>query len=146
MIYFLLREINMSKKIYRRGPVTMENIIIHKNGSVSCPFSTNSYTDDEYFTIDYINLSAVLGRSWRVHNDHASSGGVHYNIRTGNGVTGTILLHRLIHNTEAGHLEVDHLLHFSDNRRASVDFVTKEENTRRGAAIYHKGYKNRKSA
>jgi hypothetical protein len=135
----------MKTRIYKRGPVTMDNIIIHDNGSVSCPFSTNSYTEDEYFTIDIASLDHVLNKSWRVHNDHSSINCTHLNIRTG-GNSDTTLLHRLVFENELQGLEVDHLLHFTDNRRASVEFVTKEENSRRGAAIYHRGHKNRRTA
>lgn len=140
----------------RRGPVTRTNSIFHKDGYVTCPFSTNSWTDDEYFTIDSKQFYLVEGRCWRVHNDQATRGRVHLNIRTelrsqDNGIYTqvahgrTALLHILLFYAEtvAVGLTTDHLLHFTDNRKSSVDFIPQPENTGRGAALFHKGRKNR---
>lgn len=129
----------------RKGKATWSNVIVHSNGTTSVPFSTNSLTSDEYFTVDTERLSVVLGRSWRAHNDSSHKGRMHINIRTGNSKTGTFLLHRELFEAELQdtELEVDHILHWTDNRASSVEFVEKSENVRRGAAVYHRGRKNR---
>lgn len=134
-------------QIRRRGPVTIENSIFHGDGSVSCPISTNKWTRDEYFTIDADSFPLVVGRTWYVNNTRISHGDLHFDIRTGkresdpNYATGTrdTLLHQLLHWGEANavDLEVDHVLHWTDNRRCSVEFVTRAENVRRGRALYH---------
>lgn len=126
------------KKIYRRGPVTIDNSIFHKDGSVFCPISTNSHTEDEYFLIDQEDFDLVVGHSWCVENDNAHVGRYHYRISSR---ISTIKwrLHSYLFYIEsiAVGLEVDHLDHFTDNRKCSIDFVTKEENVRRGAAAGH---------
>ena len=133
--------------MYRRGKVTKDNSIFHANGSVSCPFSTNSHTDDEYFTIDSDLFYLVEGRSFRVMNDSAHKGTTHYVIATDFPKKGTRLHWLLYHEqTIAIGLTTDHLLHWTDNRRASVEFIEMRENLKRGAAIYHAGRKTRGAA
>lgn len=128
-------------RIYKRGPVTRINSIFHENGSVSCPFSTNSLTEDEYFTIDTADFDKVVGRSWYVHNNRQPD------IRTSYKPeldppreSDCTLLHQLLfrEDTVDVALQTDHVLHWTDNRRSSVEFVTPAENKRRGPALYHK--------
>jgi len=131
-------------KIRKRGKVTRENSIFHKNGSVSCPISSNKYTEDEYFTIDQDKFHLVEGRSWSVLNDSSHKGGVHYNIRSK--LHGkTECLHWVLYRKETLDvgLTTDHILHWTDQRRCSVEFISMHENLRRGAALYHKGRKFR---
>jgi len=127
------------KKIYRRGKVTRENSIFSKNGSVLCPLSSNKYTDDEYFIIDADLFHLVEGRSWSVLNDASHKGMTHYNIRAW--VDGGVkCLHWVLFQkqTLAKGLTTDHLYHWLDNRRASVEFVSFGKNASRGPAMYHR--------
>lgn len=128
------------QKIYRRGKVTRENSIFSKNGSVLCPLSSNKYTNDEYFIIDADLFHLVEGRSWSVLNDSSHKGGVHYNIRAR--IEGkTVCVHWVLFYKQsiAKGLTTDHLYHWLDNRKASVEFVTRRVNSARGAAAYHNG-------
>lgn len=134
------------RKIYKRGKVTRENSIFNKNGSVLCPLSSNKYTSDEYFIIDSDLFYLVEGRSWSVLNDTSHKGGVHYNIRAG--VDGKVkCLHWVLFHKETIEvgLSTDHLYHWLDNRRSSVDFVSMKENLKRGSAMYHGKKNNRKN-
>lgn len=47
-------------------PVTEDNIIDNKDGTISCPISSNPHTEDRYFIIDRDKLPVVLGRCWHV--------------------------------------------------------------------------------
>lgn len=118
--------------------VTLQNIIMLPNNTAICPISTNRHTADRHFTIDADRLHLVLNRSWSVLNDCSHKKGQHLVIRSNKG--GKVeLLHRVLFAEElkGTSLTVDHLLHWTDNRRVSVDLVTMEENTRRGRAIYN---------
>lgn len=132
--------------IRRRGPVTRANSIFHENGSVSCPLSTNRWSNDAYYTIDASMFHLVEGRCWYVQRTNQFQS--HTDIRSRCPETGKLLLlHQVLYGGEAnarGYV-VDHLLHWTDNRRQSVEFVTQQENIRRGGAIYHPGRQHRRS-
>lgn len=143
-----------------RGPVTRENSIFnYEAGTVACPISTNKFTDDEYFTIDIRKFSRVEGQHWHV-KPQQKNGDTVFRLRTwlsiaDSPVTGQVdiprnrtgvYLHQLVfHDEVPDAMVVDHELHWTDNRRASVDFVTNAENVRRGAALFHHGKRNRRT-
>ena len=133
------------KKIFRKGPVTKENAIFSKHGSVLCPFSTNSLTEEEYFLIDADMFKHVEGRSWYVMNTRSHVGETHLTIVSNSPKRGS-RLHWVLYQEETLDvgLSTDHLYHWTDNRRDSVEFVPLSENQSRGAAAYHSGRKNRK--
>ncbi len=131
----------MSKRRTSRVRVTKENSKFdYVAGMVLCPISTNKWTDDEFFIIDIPNFSLVEGRCWSVNNDMSHLGKNHYSLRAG--VDGKpVKLHTHLFREESviSGLQVDHLLHWTDNRRSAVDFVTHEENASRGPALLHEG-------
>lgn len=154
----------------KRGPVTRQNSIFnYEAGTVACPLSTNSWTDDEYFTIDIEKFELVEGMWWCVNNVGSTLGTENYRIigttprdlvpesklkfakkfgsNHDDGSRVRFYLYQLIFGEEANALGlvVDHILHWTDNRRSSVDFVTPPENSRRGAALFHHGKRNRRS-
>lgn len=118
--------------------VTLDNVIILPNNTAICPISTNKHSPERHFTIDADKLYLILGKSWSVLNDSSHRGAVHLVLRSGYG--GKVkLLHRVLFADELDgtDLTVDHLLHWTDNRRVSVDFVPMRENARRGKAVYN---------
>lgn len=132
-----------------RGPVTTDNIIVQGDGTIAVPFSTNSHTGDEYFLIDADKLMLVIGRCFYAHNDDAYKKvpSKHYSIRSDSyrSEYGTPLVARVLHmeNILPDDLTVDHCFHWTDCRRVSLDFVPAPENSRRGAAVYHRGRRKR---
>lgn len=131
-------------RIRRRGPVTTSNSIFSSGGSVLCPFSTNSLTQEEYFLVDVDKFPLVEGRSWYVMNTRSHVGDTHLVIVTNNPKPGT-RLHWLLYEKETIQvgLSTDHLYHWTDCRRASVEFVPIQLNQSRGAAAFHSGRKKR---
>lgn len=144
----------------RRGPVTRNNSVFNlKAGTVACPLSTNKWTEDEYFTIDIEKFEEVEGRTWysvitgRVRGDNAEDG-CRYDVRTrrrssdkNQSKCHDSILHHVLFWEEANAigLEVDHVLHWTDNRRSSVQFIPPALNKKLGAALFHHGKKNRRS-
>lgn len=136
----------------RRGPVTKENSIFnYKEGYVACPISTNKWTDDEYFTIDILEFPKAEGRFFCVVNDSSHDSNTHYVLHTrkkkGDYINkgSMTCLHWLLFYDDsiAKGLTTDHLLHWTDNRSGSVQFISMAENASFGAALFHKGHKNR---
>jgi hypothetical protein len=118
--------------------VTLDNVIILPNNTAICPISTNKHSKEKHFTIDADKLHLVLGRSWSVLNDSGHKGATHLVLRAK--ISGKAqLLHRILFENElqGTELTVDHLLHWTDNRRVSVDLVSMEENASRGKAVYN---------
>lgn len=122
----------------RRGPVTRDTSVFHSGGSVSCRISTNKWTADEYFTVSENHFRKLEGKHVWVNNSHAHLGGTHYQLQTKHGGK-TVLLHSYLYPEESvgSGLTVDHVLHWTDNRPESVEFVTRETNSSRGAALFH---------
>ena len=123
-----------------RGPVTRKNSIFIGD-YVFCPFSTNKWTDDEYFLIHSSHFSLVESRSfsvqssgrwlghlyvstWRKSTDANPTNTLHRNIR----------LHALLYGTTVypKNLVVDHRAHWTD--QINVDFVPQKKNVSRGQA------------
>lgn len=139
-----------------RGPVTRNNSIFHDNGTVSCPISTNSWSSDQFFTIDASKFSLVEGLYWHTKPQRANGDTVlrmrawinkeecPVSGQKGSNPNKTgAYLHQLLFHVECPSDQVvDHIFHWTDNRRASVQFVTREENTRLGAALFHHGKRN----
>lgn len=126
--------------------LSLDNVVILPNNTAICPISTNKHSEERYFTVDADKLHLILGKSWSVLNDSAHKGTVHLVLRASyNGKAK--LLHRILFADELdkqADLTVDHLLHWTDNRRISVDLVTMSENARRGKAIYNRSTKKRR--
>lgn len=125
--------------------LSLDNVVILPNNTAICPISTNKHSEERYFTVDADRLYLILGKSWSVLNDSAHKGAVHLVLRAGyNGKAK--LLHRVLFADELDgtDLTVDHLLHWTDNRRISVDLVTMSENARRGKAIYNRSIKKKR--